>query len=56
MGAVLIAVRTQRTGLRVEICQLDGGDHLLIIADVVGMSASGGEPMVFHGGRLGGFR
>lgn len=36
--------------------EIDGGDHLLIIADVVGMNASGGEPMVFHGGRLGGFR
>ena len=34
--------------------ELDGGDHVLIIADVVGMSASGGRPMIFHGGRLGG--
>lgn len=36
--------------------ELDGGDHLLIIAKVIGLEASGGEPMVFHGGRLGGFR
>ncbi|MET4061297.1 3-hydroxy-9,10-secoandrosta-1,3,5(10)-triene-9,17-dione monooxygenase reductase component [Arthrobacter sp. UYP6] len=36
--------------------ELDGGDHLLVIAHVVGLSAAGGEPMVFHGGSLGGFR
>ena len=36
--------------------ELDGGDHVLVIATVVGLSASGGEPMVFHGGSLGGFR
>ena len=36
--------------------EIDGGDHVLVIGDVVGMSASGGEPMIFHGGRLGGFR
>ncbi|MBD8044767.1 flavin reductase family protein [Arthrobacter sp. Sa2BUA2] len=35
--------------------EVDGGDHVLVIADVVGMSASGGgRPMIFHGGRLGG--
>ena len=36
--------------------ELDGGDHILVIASVVGLGASGGEPMVFHGGSLGGFR
>ena len=36
--------------------ELDGGDHLLIIAAVTGMSASGGEPLIFHGGRLGSFQ
>ena len=36
--------------------EISAGDHLLIIADVVGMSATGGEPLIFHGGRLGGFR
>ncbi len=36
--------------------ELDGGDHLLIIADVLHMQAAEGEPLVFHGGRLGSFR
>ena len=38
--------------------EVDGGDHVLIIANVVGMSESksGGAPMIFHGGKFGGFR
>lgn len=36
--------------------ELDGGDHVLVVADVVGMETSGGQPMIFHGGRFGGFR
>ncbi|MEO8220792.1 MAG: flavin reductase family protein [Specibacter sp.] len=36
--------------------EIDGGDHWLVIADVMAMSASGGEPLIFPGGRLGGFR
>jgi len=36
--------------------ELDGGDHVLIIADVLEMQAADGEPLVFHGGRLGSFR
>ncbi|MBD7996192.1 flavin reductase family protein [Arthrobacter sp. Sa2CUA1] len=34
--------------------EVDGGDHVLVITDVVGMSTSGGRPMIFHGGRFGG--
>jgi 3-hydroxy-9,10-secoandrosta-1,3,5(10)-triene-9,17-dione monooxygenase reductase component len=36
--------------------ELDGGDHVLIIAKVLEMTADDGDPLVFHGGRLGGFR
>ncbi|NMR29159.1 flavin reductase family protein [Crystallibacter degradans] len=36
--------------------ELDGGDHLLIVASVQEMQEADGEPLVFHGGRLGGFR
>ncbi|CAL9615603.1 Flavin reductase [Streptomyces sp. enrichment culture] len=37
--------------------ELDGGDHTLIIATVQGMAAAeAGDPLVFHGGRLGSFR
>jgi len=36
--------------------EIDGGDHVLIIADVLEMNSADGEPLVFHGGRLGGFR
>lgn len=36
--------------------ELDGGDHVLIVAKVLEMTAADGEPLVFHGGRLGGFR
>jgi 3-hydroxy-9,10-secoandrosta-1,3,5(10)-triene-9,17-dione monooxygenase reductase component len=36
--------------------ELDGGDHVLIIAKVLEMTAHDGDPLVFHGGRLGGFR
>ncbi|MFC3996212.1 flavin reductase family protein [Nocardiopsis sediminis] len=37
--------------------ELDGGDHLLIIAEAQEMTAADrGDPLVFHGGRLGGLR
>lgn len=37
--------------------QLEGGDHLLITAAVHEMTAAEeGDPLVFHGGRLGSFR
>jgi len=36
--------------------ELDGGDHVLVIARVLEMAADDGDPLVFHGGRLGGFR
>ncbi|EMY33020.1 flavin reductase-like, FMN-binding protein [Arthrobacter crystallopoietes BAB-32] len=36
--------------------ELDGGDHILIVAEVLQMQAAEGEPLVFHGGRLGSFR
>ncbi|MEU9963688.1 flavin reductase family protein [Streptomyces malaysiensis] len=37
--------------------QLDGGDHHLIIAAVRDITAVGsGDPLIFHGGRLGSFR
>ncbi|GAA3675325.1 flavin reductase family protein [Arthrobacter ginkgonis] len=36
--------------------ELDGGDHVLVVASVQEMRAADGEPLVFHGGRLGGFR
>ncbi|MFD0442776.1 flavin reductase family protein [Streptomyces indonesiensis] len=36
--------------------ELDGGDHLIVIARVVRMSTGPGEPLVFHKGRLGGYR
>ncbi|MET3164800.1 UNVERIFIED_ORG: flavin reductase (DIM6/NTAB) family NADH-FMN oxidoreductase RutF [Arthrobacter sp. UYEF10] len=36
--------------------EIVAGDHLIIIAAVLEMTASDGKPLVFHGGRLGGFR
>lgn len=37
--------------------EIDGGDHVLVIARVEEMAAAdGGDPLVFHGGRLGSFR
>lgn len=37
--------------------ELDGGDHVLVIAQVEEMTAAdSGDPLVFHGGRLGSFR
>lgn len=37
--------------------ELDGGDHVIVIARVLQMDAAGdSEPLVFHKGRLGGYR
>ncbi|WP_413811367.1 flavin reductase family protein [Streptomyces sp. OE57] len=36
--------------------ELDGGDHLIVIARVLRMATGPGEPLVFHKGRLGGYR
>jgi len=36
--------------------ELDGGDHVIVIARVLQMDAGHGEPLVFHQGRLGGIR
>ncbi|MDQ0277431.1 flavin reductase (DIM6/NTAB) family NADH-FMN oxidoreductase RutF [Arthrobacter silviterrae] len=37
--------------------EIVAGDHLIVIAAVQEMTASdGGDPLVFHGGQLGGFR
>lgn len=36
--------------------ELEGGDHLIVIAEVRRLNAGGGQPMVFHRGRLGGYR
>jgi 3-hydroxy-9,10-secoandrosta-1,3,5(10)-triene-9,17-dione monooxygenase reductase component len=36
--------------------ELDGGDHLIVIARVLRMSTGPGEPLVFHKGKLGSYR
>lgn len=36
--------------------ELDGGDHVIVIARVVRMDSGWGDPLVFHKGRLGGYR
>jgi len=36
--------------------ELDGGDHLIVIASVGDLAAEPGEPLVFHQGRFGGYR
>ncbi|WP_432251664.1 flavin reductase family protein [Streptomyces sp. HNM1019] len=36
--------------------ELDGGDHVIVVARVLRMSTGPGEPLVFHKGRLGGYR
>lgn len=36
--------------------ELDGGDHVIVIAEVRRLDAGGGQPLVFHRGRLGGYR
>ncbi|QUH02083.1 flavin reductase family protein [Saccharopolyspora erythraea] len=36
--------------------ELEGGDHVIVIAEVLRLDAGGGEPLVFHRGRLGGYR
>lgn len=35
--------------------ELEGGDHLIVIAEVRRLEAGGGEPLIFHRGRLGGY-
>lgn len=36
--------------------ELHGGDHVIVVAEVVAMETGDGEPLVFHRGRLGGYR
>ncbi|MFI0820829.1 flavin reductase family protein [Streptomyces sp. NPDC021098] len=36
--------------------ELDGGDHIIVIARVLRMATGPGEPLVFHKGRLGSYR
>jgi 3-hydroxy-9,10-secoandrosta-1,3,5(10)-triene-9,17-dione monooxygenase reductase component len=36
--------------------ELDGGDHVIVLARVVRMDTGTGEPLVFHKGQLGGYR
>ncbi|AKS33540.1 flavin reductase family protein [Mycolicibacterium goodii] len=36
--------------------ELDGGDHVIVVAEVTAMDSGDGEPLVFHKGRLGGYR
>lgn len=36
--------------------ELDGGDHVIVIARVLRMSTGPGKPLVFHKGRLGSYR
>lgn len=36
--------------------ELEGGDHIIVIAEVRSLDSGGGEPMVFHRGRLGSYR
>ncbi|MGW2331128.1 flavin reductase family protein [Streptomyces sp. NPDC001700] len=35
--------------------ELDGGDHLIVVARVLRMAAGPGQPLVFHKGKLGSF-
>ncbi|MBC3192760.1 flavin reductase family protein [Pseudonocardia sp. C8] len=36
--------------------ELDGGDHVIVLAEVLHMEAGEGDPLVFHRGRLGAYR
>ncbi|GAA0671779.1 flavin reductase family protein [Streptomyces thermocarboxydovorans] len=36
--------------------EVDGGDHVIVIGRVLYMEAGSSEPLVFHRGRLGGYR
>lgn len=36
--------------------ELDGGDHVIVVARVLRMDIGSGDPLVFHKGRLGGHR
>ncbi|RNG38345.1 flavin reductase family protein [Streptomyces botrytidirepellens] len=35
--------------------ELEGGDHVIVVARVVRMATGWGDPLIFHKGRLGGF-
>ncbi len=35
--------------------RIDGGDHLILMGRVLAVDCRDAEPLVFHGGRLGGF-
>ncbi|ART70796.1 flavin oxidoreductase [Mycobacterium dioxanotrophicus] len=36
--------------------EFDGGDHVIVVAEVTAMDGGDGEPLVFHKGQLGGYR
>ncbi|BCT78160.1 monooxygenase [Sinomonas cyclohexanicum] len=36
--------------------ELPGGDHLIVIANVLEMAPGSGAPLIFHGGRFGSFK
>ncbi|GAA2804899.1 flavin reductase family protein [Saccharopolyspora taberi] len=36
--------------------ELEGGDHVIVIAEVQRLQAGTGDPLIFHRGRLGGYR
>ncbi|GAA0521510.1 monooxygenase [Saccharopolyspora subtropica] len=36
--------------------ELDGGDHVIVVADVRHLEAGEGEPLIFHRGRFGRYR
>ncbi|MDI2027654.1 flavin reductase family protein [Saccharopolyspora sp. TS4A08] len=35
--------------------ELEGGDHVIVVAEVLRLQAGGGRPLIFHRGRLGGY-
>jgi flavin reductase (DIM6/NTAB) family NADH-FMN oxidoreductase RutF len=51
-----LVVRGAVATLHCELTELVGaGDHDLALGEVVGITHNGGEPMLFHRGRFGGF-
>ncbi|MCX2729218.1 flavin reductase family protein [Saccharopolyspora sp. NFXS83] len=36
--------------------ELAGGDHVIVVAEVLRLQAGGGRPLIFHRGALGGYR
>lgn len=42
--------------LRCHVARIEGaGDHALVLGEVVSIAHGGGEPLIFHRGRFGGF-